>query len=298
MALFTKNDCFKQLIDINDLKEQYDMFIFDVWGVVVEGSQPYPGVAEVINRLSDEGKLVVFLSNAPRPSAASITKMSTEFGVHAKEGYFFTSGQLALDIINNSALHFGVKDAKIYNIGSDRNNDILASVPNLEVTDISDANALLITAYRDEGEDIKAFDSLLKQASIMNLPAICANPDIKIINGTKWRYCAGYFARKYEELGGTVIYTGKPHSLIYEKMAASFYEKRINIPRSRIVMVGDTFETDILGANRFGIESALVMTGNARMICDTAQTLEEKLEVLRQYSIKNDIHPSHIVKLV
>lgn len=35
--------------------------------------------------------------------------------------------------------------------------------------------------------------------------------------------------------------------------------------KSDILMVGDTLHTDIIGGNKFGIDTVLVMTGNTRM---------------------------------
>ena len=43
---------------------------------------------------------------------------------------------------------------------------------------------------------------------------ICANPDIVIHRGENLIFCAGALARRYEELGGSVIYAGKPHARI------------------------------------------------------------------------------------
>ena len=52
------------------------------------------------------------------------------------------------------------------------------------------------------------------------MPMICANPDIVIHRGETLIYCAGALARRYEELGGTVVYAGKPHAPIYDQALA------------------------------------------------------------------------------
>ena len=120
---------------------------------------------------------------------------------------------------------------------------------------------MLLTAFHDEGEDLNQYDNILKIASSLNIQALCANPDNIILNQNKKRYCAGFFATKYESFGGKVKYFGKPHTDIYVELA-----KRIsNFEHKKTLMVGDTIDTDIKGANDYGIHSALVLTGNTHL---------------------------------
>src|ERR1700686_1993642 len=50
------------------LMPDYDGFILDLWGVVHDGTAPFPGVLDCMERLIGAGKRLVLLSNAPRPS--------------------------------------------------------------------------------------------------------------------------------------------------------------------------------------------------------------------------------------
>ena len=56
---------------------------------------------------------------------------------------------------------------------------------------------------------------MLVQALERKLPLICANPDIVVERGDRLIYCAGAVAELYRELGGEVIFYGKPHRPIY-----------------------------------------------------------------------------------
>ena len=58
--------------------------------------------------------------------------------------------------------------------------------------------------------------------------------------GNKKEYCAGYIAKIFEDMGGEVIYYGKPHKEIY-KMCFNENEK--------VLAIGDNLRTDIKGAN-------------------------------------------------
>ncbi|WCR57490.1 MAG: hypothetical protein PG979_001547 [Rickettsia asembonensis] len=54
-----------KLKNIFDVIDDYDVFLFDLWGVIIEGGHTYPGVVENINKIIKRKK-VYFVSNAPR----------------------------------------------------------------------------------------------------------------------------------------------------------------------------------------------------------------------------------------
>ena len=104
----------------------------------------------------------------------------------------------------------------------------------------------------------------MKEALELKIPIICANPDVEVIENNHLRYCGGFIAAKYEKMGGIVHHYGKPHLAAFQE-AFSRFEKYGVKQRNRILMIGDSLETDILGAQRAGIDSALVMTGNTEL---------------------------------
>ena len=142
--------------------------------------------------------------------------------------------------------------------------------------------------------NIREFDNLLKNvAKQPNLLKICANPDISIPKGDIIRYCAGYFARIIEENGGEVVYTGKPKNVIYQHI----FKRLATVPKHRILMIGDTFETDILGAQSARIDSALVLTGNTRKYHSIYESLDDKVSVLGEKAEELKIYPTFITEL-
>ena len=44
---------------------------------------------------------------------------------------------------------------------------------------------------------------------------ICTNPDLTVHRGSKVEFCAGKIAEIFKDIGGEVIYFGKPHKEIY-----------------------------------------------------------------------------------
>jgi HAD superfamily hydrolase (TIGR01459 family) len=280
-----------QYKNIFSVIDDYDVFLFDLWGVIIEGDQLYPGVVDVVNAVS-ANKQVFFVSNAPRSKLWS-HKIITSWGIKTTPEMVITSGEVARQLLKNSTTTLGIELPVIYHLGADRNDDITQELNCQLTTEINDANILLLTIYRDEGEDTNQFDRVLESAVSRKIISICANPDIIIPRQESYRYCAGYFAQKLEQLGGKVIYTGKPYTEIYDQVILQLPL----VPKNRILMIGDTFETDILGANRVGINSALVLTGNAKKFHQAHSTIEDKLHSIHLGAVKFEAQPNFVIEL-
>lgn len=247
---------YEKIYQLIELLPHYDVVFFDIWGVVLEDKSPHPEVLDLINA-TVLTKHVIFVTNSPRTREFA-TKRLIKLGFNISPDIMVTSGDIARSWIE-------ISNFSIYHLGADRNNNLLQGIKCNLTRNIKEADILLMSLFRDEHENINEFDELMQDAIALGIPALCANPDdITIFNGVI-RYGSGYFAQKYEEMGGVVTYTGKPSTEIFEK---SFEKVPIN-DKSRILMVGDTPRTDILGSNRFGIDSALVMRGNMlRLLID------------------------------
>ena len=206
-----------------------------------------------------------------------------------------TSGDIARQMIQAHRSNLGGKIPKIYHLGEDRNEDILLNSKHELTQDLNSADILLLSLYRDDHEDINEFNQILKQAALKkDLLTLCSNPDTTIPKHGTIRYCAGYFAEIIEKFGGEVVYTGKPKEVIYNFAL----QKQQHIKKDRILMVGDTFETDILGANKVGIHSALVLSGNSVPFHNMHESMEDKLSALHKHAKKIDVMPSFITSIV
>ena len=61
----------KNLNHLSEIFNSYDTYIIDLWGVMHNGISLNSKAVEVIENLNNNSKNIVFLSNAPRPSAKS-----------------------------------------------------------------------------------------------------------------------------------------------------------------------------------------------------------------------------------
>ena len=281
-----------KLVHIEECMNDYDLFLFDLWGVIIEGGDTYPGIVEALNKIIKK-KEVVFLSNAPRPDFI-VAKNLRNWGIlDVTPEMVITSGDVARQLIVDYRKSLPNRVPKIFHLGSDRNDDILIEIEHVATNNINEADILLLSVFRDEHEDIHEFDEFLKRAAkIPNLLNICSNPDTTIPKQGILRYCPGYFAKIIEQHGGDVIYTGKPEISIYDLV----FQRKSKISKDRILMIGDTFETDILGANRSGIHSALVLSGNSVTIHKMHESLVDKLTALSLHSKKIAIRPTFVTK--
>jgi ribonucleotide monophosphatase NagD (HAD superfamily) len=80
--------------------------------------------------------------------------------------------------------------------------------------------------------------------------------------GDRLIYCAGAIAELYRELGGDVIFYGKPHRPIYQRAIALAAQRRNHdIALDRVLAIGDSVRTDVAGAHGFGIDCLFVTRG-------------------------------------
>ena len=85
----------------------------------------------------------------------------------------------------------------------------------------------------------------------------CLNPDRMVIHGGVPEACAGALADIYEAAGGRVAWYGKPYPAIY-KHALHLAD---NPPPSEVLAIGDSLQTDVLGAARMGFDCLFVTGG-------------------------------------
>lgn len=259
----------------------YDAFIIDLWGVVHDGIHPYPGVVDCLNRMIRSQKSVVFMSNTPRPWTTVYQKLKS-FDIALTPDMILTSGDLVRNYLQEKRTIPDIVHKKYYHLGAHRNTDILHEIQVDLVDDIEEADKLLLTLYMDEGEDTTQYDAIFDKALERQLPLVCANPDKIVVNGAYNRYCAGFFAERYESKGGKVIYYGKPHPAIYEVALKTIAEQGFS-DLKRILMIGDTMDTDIAGAIGVGVGSALVLSGNASALLKDTIKPHHTEALLKEY---------------
>lgn len=227
----------------------YNVLLVDLWGVLHDGYHLYPGSLATLYQLKQLNKDVILVSNAPRRKS-TIKNLLDTLGIHQSlYKALIVSGELLFSFLKEKKI-----GSKYFYIGSVESGEIISSFNNYQRVDHpQSADFIILTSVVNCFN--QAMDCAIK-AIRYKVPLLCANPDILSIrqNG-ELVYCSGTIARKYEQLGGEVIYFGKPYKNIYLHALEG-----ISLSR-RILAIGDSMENDIQGAINMNIDSALVCSG-------------------------------------
>jgi HAD superfamily hydrolase (TIGR01459 family) len=241
---------------LSDLVDGVEVILSDIWGVVHNGLESFPEACEALHTYRQRGGTVILITNAPRP-ADSVQRQLRKLGV-ADETYdaIVSSGDLTRNFV---ADHPG---KRIFWIGPERDSSIHRGLDAV-MAPLEQADYIICTGlFDDETESAEDYRAMMLQAREHKLPLICANPDIVVERGDRLIYCAGAIAELYRELGGEVIFYGKPHRPIYERAMALATERR-GRPTSldRVLAIGDSVRTDLTGALGFGIDCLFLTRG-------------------------------------
>lgn len=253
------------------ISDTFNGILLDAYGVFWGGNDLglLPGSKEMMERLILSGKVVGILSNSTQLASREINKFSLHGLVQDKHFHFLiTSGEIARSTFLNKKLPFDTPRNKFWLFGDAHPNfsshqTIFKDTVFSETSDIDEADFIYVSIPHIRGEDQvdpELFRKEVEGIRIKRIPMICPNPDQFAHEGNPPRAVVrqGSIARMYEEIGGQVFYIGKPYQEAYSVAFDHFRRYRIEAPQE-ILMVGDTPETDIRGARRFSIPSALVI---------------------------------------
>jgi HAD superfamily hydrolase (TIGR01450 family) len=254
-----------ELSKFKEIALQYKVIFFDAYGVLKNHKGILPGIKEMLIFLQENNIDFYVLTNDASRSPELLVKSYHNAGItEITEHKIISSGMLAREYIQNK-----VQNGRIAYLGTEASAHYIEneglktiSIKDLDIDDISDISALVF--LDDEGYDWrfdinKALNLLRKQS----MPIIVANTDGSYPVAKKDVAIAiGAIADMLEKLTNkSFIKFGKPDSQIFNYA----YNYAINedfATKKDILMVGDSLHTDIIGGNKFGIDTCLVLSGN------------------------------------
>ncbi len=282
----------RQISGLSAISDHYDAILCDIWGVLHNGVASFAAASEALVSFRRRGGAVVLISNAPRPSPP-IQGQVLKLGV-SPEAFdaVVTSGDVTIGLMKQQA------GDQVLHIGPERDLSLLDAVAEAtgarpKLVSLEAAQYALCTGLRhDDVETPEDYEPELRAMSSRGLTMICANPDIVIHRGDTLIYCAGALARRYEELGGSVIYAGKPYAPIYDRALALAQQIRgAPVDKRRVLAIGDGMRTDIVGASRAGLDVLFVTGGIHRSLHkETLESPADPIELQHLYD-ENAVWP-------
>ena len=239
---------------LGEIAEHFDAIFLDAYGVLNVGQQAVPGVPEQIAALQAAGKKTLVVSNAAGFAHTAIETRMAKLGYRFSSDDIITSRKALLRALHaQSPRHWGVVAGPNY--GS---NEFGALSLTRLADDVQAYDAVEGFLFVGAGDWSEARQANLV-ASLRNLPRPIwvANPDLMAPQPVGVSIEAGYYGHDIAARTGVVpAFYGKPFPDIYtlalEQLGSGFDPQRV-------LMVGDTLHTDILGGLVAGIKTALVV---------------------------------------
>jgi len=251
--------------DFAAILPKYKAVFFDAFGVL----KNYNGVIEGIDRTFKylaENKMEFFvLTNDSSRSPELLAEKYRDVGINViNTDHMISSGMLAREYFRHK-----LRDGQVVYLGTEKSAYYLEGtglegipISRFDYHDSKDIRALVLLDEEgfDWNKDLNKAINLLRRK---NMPIIVANCDETYpVSKDEVNIAVGGIADMLEAIvGKRVIRFGKPSSQMFI-FALEHMQKRLNVRKEEILMVGDTLYTDIMGGNKFGIDTALVLTGN------------------------------------
>jgi HAD superfamily hydrolase (TIGR01450 family) len=251
-------------ISIEKVIERYAVLLLDAYGVLVNSSGALAGAAELIRGLNRSGKPYFLLTNDASKLPQTAAARFQNWGLDIAPERIITSGSL----LNNYFEAHGLRDKRCVVLGPADSAMYVEEAGGKVVSAQSGFDAVVIC---DEAgfPFVETIDGILtelfhKVARREKIHLLLSNPDLIYPKANQGFGIAGGSIALILEAALQLRYPGcsalrfvrlgKPH-------AAIFREALRRSGTRDMVMIGDQLETDIRGANAFGLDAVLVGTG-------------------------------------
>jgi HAD superfamily hydrolase (TIGR01450 family) len=227
----------------------YDTLLADLDGVVYEGANSIEGAVASINHLQKQGVAVGYVTNNSSRKPETIAQQLNEFGLTVQADEIIGSAQTGTELLATLIEH----GSKVLVVGGDGLRSKVAEGGFVVVGSADDEPSGVIqgfapdVSWRDLAEASFAIQRGAKWVATNSDWTLPQERGLAPGNGT-------LVSAVHTAVGQLPIVAGKPEPAIFLTALRQF-------ETNSAIFVGDRIDTDITGANRAGIDSALVMTG-------------------------------------
>jgi HAD superfamily hydrolase (TIGR01459 family) len=279
----------KEIQSLLDLIDDYDLFLFDQWGVIHDGKNIFPKAEEVFLHLQNLKKQAVIISNSGKKSSDNISRMKKLGAKNTLNVPLITSGDVCRDLLVNKKNYFKNLGDKYFVVATEY--PLLSETQYQQVHSLEKSDFLLLcTTTNFDGYYL--IDNIFNEAINLKLPLVCSNPDVLGISGEDVHPSTGDLAIKYKKMGGKTHIIGKPGDEIFD-----FALNRTGIDKIKTLMIGDSLFNDIYGANQFNIDSLLITSGIHKKDFLVNKTIEDIIKDIHS-DFQNKGNPNYIMEIL
>lgn len=243
-----------------EILDDFDVAVLDQWGVMHNGSTAYPYAVQAMELLARAEKQILVLSNSGKRADLNLARIADmHIPVHSVTDVITSGEALWQDLHEDRLVIESVRPRRLFPICGKNGDAQVWAAASQKITivdDVSNADAIMLMGLPD-GSRESEYDSVFSQAIDCGLPLICSNPDKKSPREGGLVISPGILADRYAERGGKVVWYGKPHFEVFQALIRCCPD----VSPERFLMVGDSMEHDIAGAERVGFSSVLVRGG-------------------------------------
>ena len=257
---------------LGEIADGFDVFVLDAFGVLNEGDGPVPGAPERIASLQQAGKRVMVLTNGATFSAAKSLQKYAGFGYDfALRDVVASRNVLAANLQgHDAAFNWGVAAIPEANIADFGVNFHLLGEDD-DAYDRADGFILLSSL----GWNMELHNKMLRSLNDNPRPLYVGNPDVIAPRDDRFSIEPGYYAHEIaDQTGIEPVFFGKPFANAFDMLKTRLISEGNKTPAERIVMVGDTLHTDVLGGAAAGFKTVLVENHGLFRGCKTAPYIE------------------------
>lgn len=245
----------QRIPSLEPLFSRYDAFVFDAFGVLNTGPRVIPGAVDRLTALQASGKPVLLLSNAATVTQQALTEKYRGMGFDLTEDRIVSSRWLLEDSLSLEPRR-GVWGVIAPPESNSQSLPMIAQQPvqpGITDRELDEFDGFIFLSSENWNRTLQA--QLAASLKRRRRPLDVANPDLVAPRGDCLTLEPGFFAHRLsEETGINPRFFGKPY-----RPAFTAALSRLNgISPERVLMVGDTLHTDILGARAAGMATLLV----------------------------------------
>ena len=258
-------------VEINKLFPYYEHYLFDGFGTLYTDDKVFQDAVNLISHLRTLKKEVRLVTNAASRTRLELADKLLKIGIPFHPNEIISSGSLLANL--NRPKKFN----QVFHIGRASGLKVLAEAK-IEHLECPKEPIVVMTGMPEVGMSDSMMSKLINLLSKPNAQLILLNPDVIAPSKNGIIRVAGYWAQKlHEKTSCNLLYLGKPFPLIFEKAIYSLFPKK-----GSSLMIGDSLWTDIVGAQSFGIDCALLNRGISKEYGS-----ENNSEIRANYYLKN-----------